>query len=64
MIPWHVLSTTVWLALIISQSRLIQLNRVDLHRRIGLFGVLVATSVVVTGIVVQIDVIGVLRREG
>jgi len=64
MIPWHVLSTTLWLALIISQSWLIQLNRVDLHRRIGLFGILVAMSVVVTGIVVQIDVIGSYDAKG
>jgi hypothetical protein len=64
MMPWHVLSTALWLVLIISQPWLIQLNRVDLHRRFGLFGVLVATGVVITGIVVQIHVMESYAAKG
>jgi len=56
LIHWHVLFTTLWLVLMISQSTLVQTNRVDLHRLFGLFGVVVATGVVFTGVVVQIDV--------
>ena len=48
LMPWHVLCTALWLVLIISQPWLIQLNRVELHRRFGLFGVLVAVGVVIS----------------
>lgn len=58
MMPWHVLSTVLWLVLLISQPVLIQRRRVDLHRRFGVLGAFVAIGVVVTGVVVQIDVMG------
>jgi hypothetical protein len=55
---WHVFSTVLWLVLLISQPLLIHRGRVDLHRRFGLFGVFVAIGVVITGIIVQVDVMG------
>jgi hypothetical protein len=58
MMSWHVLSTVLWLVLLISQPLLIQQNNVALHRQFGFFGVFVAIGVVITGIVVQIDVMG------
>ena len=44
MMTWHVLSTMLWLGLIISQSLLVQFGRVDVHRMLGPFGVLVAVG--------------------
>jgi hypothetical protein len=64
MMPWHVLSTTLWLVLLISQPWFIRLNRLDFHRRFGLLGVLTATSVVFTGIILQIDVMGPYAAKG
>jgi hypothetical protein len=64
MMQWHVLSTALWLVLMVSQPWLAQIDRVDLHRWFGLFGVLVATGVVITGIVVQIDVMGPYAVKG
>jgi hypothetical protein len=48
----------------ILQPWLVQMKRVALHRRLGFFGVLVATGVVITGIVVQIDVMGTYADKG
>jgi len=64
MMPWHVISTTLWLVLMVSQPWLIQLHRVNLHRRLGLFGALVAAGVVFTGVVVQLDVMGSYAVKG
>jgi hypothetical protein len=63
MMPWHVLSTALWLGLVISQSLLVRFGRVDVHRLLGPFGALVAVGVVVTGVVVQIDVWGRMPRR-
>lgn len=64
MMTWHVLSTSLWLVLLISQPWLIQRNRVELHRRFGIFGVVVASSVVITGVIVQIDVMSSYAANG
>lgn len=58
MMPWHVMSTVLWLLLLISQPLLIRLSKVDLHRWFGLLGACVAVGVVFTGIIVQVDVMG------
>lgn len=54
--PWHVLSTLVWLLLLIVQPLLIQWRKFRAHRWIGWIGALVAIAVVVTGAAVQFDV--------
>lgn len=54
--PWHVLSTVVWLLLLIVQPLLIQQRSVAAHRWIGMIGVLVAINVLVSGAIVQFDV--------
>jgi hypothetical protein len=64
MMPWHVLSTVLWLALLISQPLLIQQNQIKLHRQFGVFGVFVATAVVITGTIVQVDVMGPYAASG
>ena len=55
---WHVIFTTAWLILLILQPLLVRQNMIALHRQLGVLGVLVAIGVVVTGIVVQLDVLG------
>jgi hypothetical protein len=64
MMPWHVLSTTLWLLLLISQPWLIQSKRINLHRSLGVVGAQVAIAVIITGIVVQIDVMGLYAAKG
>ncbi len=64
LMPWHVLSATLWLVLLVSQPALIQLGRVDMHRVFGLLGTLVAVGVVLTGIAVQIDVMAAHAARG
>ena len=64
MMPWHVLSTALWLGLLILQSLLVQYGRVGLHRLLGPLGAIVAVGVVVTGVVVQIDVMGMYAAKG
>jgi hypothetical protein len=64
MMSWHVLSTALWLVFIISQPWLVQRKRLALHRQFGILGVFVAAGVVVTGIVVQIDVMGAYTAKG
>ncbi len=54
--PWHVLSTALWLVLIVSQPALVQSGRLDMHRFFGFLAALVAMGVVFTGVVVQIEV--------
>lgn len=54
--PWHVLSTAVWLLLLIVQPFLIQRHKFRAHRWIGWIGALAAIAVVVTGAAVQFDV--------
>ena len=56
MMPLHVTSTALWLVLLISQPGLVYLGRTNLHRGIGMFGAVVAATVVYTGIVLQVDV--------
>lgn len=45
----HGLIMTTWVALFITQSWLVSASRVDLHRRLGIFGALVAVAVLIVG---------------
>jgi hypothetical protein len=45
---------TSWIALFVIQSSLIGMGRVDLHRRLGVFGAALATAIVVTGPIVLV----------
>jgi hypothetical protein len=45
----HGFVMTLWFGLFIVQARLVALRRVDLHRKLGLFGALVACAVLVLG---------------
>jgi hypothetical protein len=51
-LPWwthtHGLLMSSWFALLIVQARLIATRRVDLHRRLGVFGALLALTIVLT----------------
>ena len=44
----HGLAFTAWLALFIAQTQLIASHRVDLHRKLGVVGVLLALAVVIS----------------
>ena len=64
MMTWHVISTAIWLVLIVLQPLLIQRRKVNLHRWLGIFGVFIAAGVVITGIVLQVDVMGRYAAKG
>lgn len=51
----HGLVFTAWLVLLIVQSGLIRANRVDLHKRLGIFGALLAALMVVLGFSVAVE---------
>jgi hypothetical protein len=51
----HGLVMTLWFGLFMIQARLVAVRLVDLHRRLGLFGALLAALVLVVGIVTAID---------
>ena len=47
----HGLLFTAWFVLLLAQTSLVARGRVDLHRRLGILGALLATAMVATGIV-------------
>ena len=51
----HGLVFTAWLVLLIGQSGLARANRVDLHKRLGMAGAVLAAAMVVLGLYVAVD---------
>jgi hypothetical protein len=51
----HAVLFTAWLALFITQSRLVATGRIALHRRLGLFGAALAATMIVVGYRAAID---------
>ncbi|MSU23071.1 MAG: hypothetical protein EXS32_04525 [Opitutus sp.] len=51
----HGLVFTAWLVLLIVQSGLVRANRVDLHKRLGIFGAGLAALMVFLGLYVAVD---------
>lgn len=51
----HGIVMTAWVALFVVQTQLVAAHRVDLHRRLGIFGVALAASVVVVGVATGIE---------
>ena len=51
----HGLVFTTWLVLLIVQSGLVRADRVDVHRRLGIFGAVLAAAVVFLGLAVAVD---------
>jgi hypothetical protein len=56
MMTWHIVSTGLWLVLLILQPLLVQFRRIKVHRLLGWFGAMVAVAVIDTGVRVQVDV--------
>lgn len=50
----HGVVFTAWLVLLIVQSGLVRADRVDLHKRLGIFGAVLAATVVILGVAVSI----------
>ncbi len=50
----HGLVFTAWLVLLIVQSGLVRADRVDLHKRLGIFGAVLAAFVVILGFMVAV----------
>lgn len=46
----HGLVLTAWLALFVAQTQLVAAHRVDVHRKLGMLGILLALVVVATGV--------------
>ncbi len=55
-ISWHVIFTTLWLVLMISQPIMVKMGKINLHRLFGFIGIFIAFGVVYTGFIVQIEV--------
>lgn len=51
----HGLVMTLWFGLLVVQARLVAARRVAVHRRLGVFGALLAALVLVVGIMTAID---------
>ncbi len=51
----HGFVMTCWLALLIMQTLLVARRRTDIHRRLGVFGGILASTIVVIGVTVAID---------
>lgn len=51
----HAVLYTAWLVLFVGQSRLIATGRIALHRRLGVFGAALATTMIVVGYRAAID---------
>jgi hypothetical protein len=52
----HAAVFTAWLALFITQATLIRRDRIDLHRRLGTAGVVLAAIMLVVGVMVSLEV--------
>jgi hypothetical protein len=61
---WHVLCSALWLALLVVQPWLVQHRQINLHRRVGVLGVLVAAGLVITGVLVQLDLMAYHASKG
>jgi len=53
----HGITMTVWFLLFLVQASLVSAKRIDIHRKLGIAGVALAACVLVTGIVVNLNVI-------
>ena len=56
LMPLHTLSVTIWMLLVVTQPALVVSDNVRQHKRNGVVGAVVAFAVVVTGLVVQLEV--------
>jgi hypothetical protein len=54
----HGIVMTLWFALFVVQTRLIAAHRTDLHRRVGVFGAMLAVLVLVVGVTTAIVAAG------
>lgn len=48
---------TAWILLLVAQTSLVAAHRVDIHRRLGLFGFAIACAMVILGLLVATDAI-------
>ena len=53
----HGITMTAWYLLFLAQASLVAVGRTDLHRRLGLAGVVLALAVVVTGVIVNVRLV-------
>lgn len=51
----HGIAMTLWVALFVAQTRLVAAGRTDLHRKLGMAGLVVAAAVVILGAKVAIE---------
>lgn len=51
----HAAVMTAWIILFVTQTRLVAAQRVDLHRRLGVFGAILLVLIVVIGVVTAIE---------
>lgn len=60
----HGLTMTAWFLLFFVQATLVSIRRVDLHRKLGIAGLILAAGVVVTAIIVNLNVIPRMQANG
>jgi hypothetical protein len=51
----HGLLSTAWIVLLIVQTRLVAAGRRDVHKKLGILGALIASAIVVGGVIVAIN---------
>jgi hypothetical protein len=51
----HAAVMTAWIILFVAQTRLVAAQRIDLHRRLGVFGAMLLVAIVVIGVVTAIE---------
>ncbi len=51
----HVVVFTAWLALFVAQARLVSARRIDLHRKLGIAGAVLAIAVFVMGVLAVLE---------
>lgn len=60
----HGIVMTAWFLLFLAQALLVSARRTDLHRKLGIAGLLVAAAIVVTGIMVNLNVASRMLARG
>ena len=60
----HGATVTAWFVWLVSQASLVNVNRVDVHRRIGLAGAVLGAAIIPAGLMATLQVVGRLPEMG
>jgi len=60
----HGATVTAWFVVLLLQATLVSVNRIDVHRRIGIAGALLGVAVIPAGLMATLNVVGRLPEMG